>query len=121
MYGYEFLLAETAGRCFKRPAAVPLGLLGLLQYLSSLRANSKILGETCSAEFDRRPAPAEKTNRSITPSAPAAAGDREIFYEQRNGSRKLMFSPTQGGGETHVFSGEARQRSFSPRRKYRRA
>ena len=30
--GYEFLLAETAGRCFKRPAAVPFGSLGLLQF-----------------------------------------------------------------------------------------
>ena len=69
----------------KPPAAVSsdrrrclLGLLGLLQFfLSTLTANSKILGEACSAEFSRRSsAPAEKPNMAIAASAPAEAGDR---------------------------------------------
>ena len=37
-----------------------------------------------------------------------------FLYEQRNGSRKLMFSPSQSGGAKHMcFLGEARQRSSS--------
>ena len=66
-----------------------LGLLGLLQFLSSLRANSKILGEARSAEFGRRQAPAEKPNRSTTAAAEAAAGGREIFISE---GRKLVYA-----------------------------
>ena len=106
--------AETAGRWFKRPAAVPFGFLGLLQFLSSLRANSKILGEARSAEFGRRQAPAEKPNRSTTAAAEAEAGGREIFTRAEKRQQKVdVFAHPKWGGETHVFSGEARQRSSS--------
>ena len=91
-----------------------LGLLGLLQFLSSLRANSKILGEARSAEFGRRQAPAEKPNRSITAAAEAEAGGREIFIRAEKRQQKVdVFAHPKWGGETHVFSGEARQRSSS--------
>ena len=91
-----------------------LGLLGLLQFLSSLRANSKILGEARSAEFGRRQAPAEKPNRSTTAAAEAEAGGRENFIRAEKRQQKVdVFAHPKWGGETHVFSGEARQRSSS--------
>ena len=82
-------------------------------------ANSTILGEARSAEFGRRLAPAEKPNMSIMASAPAAAGDREIFIRAEKRQHKVdVFDPPKWGGETHVFSGEARQRSSSSRRNF---
>ena len=81
-----------------------LGLLGLLQFLSSLRANSKILGEARSAEFGRRQAPAEKPNRSITAAAEAAAGGREIFIRAEKRQQKVdVFAYPRGGRNTCVF------------------
>ena len=51
------------------------------------------------------------------PRRPAAGPLLSLCWWLQNSQvEKLMFSPTQGGGETHVFSGEARQRSSSPRR-----
>ena len=43
-YAYKFLLAETAGRCFKRPAAVPLGSFGSSAVLKLAQGKQHSLG-----------------------------------------------------------------------------
>ena len=79
-------------------------MFGSSAVLSSLRANRTFLGEARSAEFGRCPAPAEKPNRSITASAPAAAGDREIFLRAEKRQQKVgVFAYPRGGRNTCVF------------------
>ena len=102
--------AETAGRCFKRPAAVPFGFW-VFWVFCSFKARSGQTAKSWAKRAARSLAGARRRlrnqidpkgptfsflNYSITVAAEVAAGDRDFFYtsretaaESKNGRREV--------------------------------